>query len=78
MKLLFRNDQGKLFFWRQKGWIFMKDGIKNSLPIGYFRMSKKNNARYGNYMHETKYQSRPYKTLAECLLDYLRYNEKLR
>lgn len=78
MKLLFKNDKGELFFWRQKAWIFMKDEVKNGFDIGYFRMSKKNNAKYGNYMHETKHQSSPYKNKVDCLEDYLKYNALLK
>lgn len=77
MKVFFRNERGELFFWRQKAWIFMKDGVKDCFDIGYFRMSKKSNAKYGNYMHETQHQSRPYKCKVDCLKDYLKYNSSL-
>ena len=77
MKLFFRNDRKEIFLWKQKSWIFMKDNVKNSFDIGYFRMSKKNMKKYGNKMYETEHQSRPYKNKVDCLQDAIEYNMNL-
>ena len=74
MKLIFKSSNGEIFFLGQKAWFFMKDGVKNSLDIGYIRVTKKNMAKYDQVY---KYQSRLYKSRTECLQHNVEYTMNL-